>query len=123
MDSADWDREGKVDLYNPFYCSKHFIRARTRNGGKGKIIDLTSIHQTVPRAGASRYDVAKDREERRGRYRAARRPDASDEVSDPCVSNRCVSDPCVSERCVSDPYVSDPRAYSDQRVSDQRVRA
>jgi glucose 1-dehydrogenase len=59
MDSADWDREMKVNLYNPFYCSKHFIRERTRNGGRGKIINITSVHQTVPRAGAAGYDVAK----------------------------------------------------------------
>jgi glucose 1-dehydrogenase len=59
MSDEDWDDEMKSNLYGPFYCCQQFIRARRAAGGKGKIINITSIHQTVPRAGAAGYDVAK----------------------------------------------------------------
>ena len=54
-----WDNEMKTNLYGPFYCCKHFIRARKAAGGGGKIINITSVHQEIPRAGAAGYDVAK----------------------------------------------------------------
>lgn len=59
MPHEDWDDRLRTNLYGPFYCCQQFIRARRANGGAGKIINVTSIHQEVPRAGASSYDVAK----------------------------------------------------------------
>lgn len=59
MSLEDWDSEIKTNVYGPFYCCQHFIRGRRANGGGGKIINITSIHQEVPRAGAAGYDVAK----------------------------------------------------------------
>lgn len=55
----DWDDEMKTNIYGPFYCCQHFIRARKAQGGQGKIINITSVHQEIPRAGAAGYDVAK----------------------------------------------------------------
>lgn len=59
MPLEDWDAEMKTNLYGPFYCCQHFIRARRRSGGKGKIINITSVHQEIPRPGSAGYDVAK----------------------------------------------------------------
>jgi glucose 1-dehydrogenase len=59
MSVEDWDDEMKSNLYGPFYCCQQFIRTRRTAGGKGKIINITSIHQTIPRVGAAGYDVAK----------------------------------------------------------------
>ena len=59
MAIEDWDNALRANLYGPFYCSQHFIRARKRAGGKGKIINITSVHQEIPRAGAAGYDVSK----------------------------------------------------------------
>lgn len=59
MSIEDWDREVKTNLYGPFYCCREFIRARRGAGGKGKIINITSVHQEIPRASAAGYDVAK----------------------------------------------------------------
>lgn len=59
MPIEDWDSEMKTNLYGPFYCCQHFIRIRKAAGGKGKIINITSVHQEIPRAGAAGYDVAK----------------------------------------------------------------
>lgn len=59
MPIEDWDHEIKTNLYGPFYCCQQFIRARRRAGGGGKIINITSVHEEIPRAGAAGYDVAK----------------------------------------------------------------
>jgi glucose 1-dehydrogenase len=59
MPVEDWDNELRTNLYGPFYCCQHFVRARRAAGGRGKIINITSVHQEIPRAGAGGYDVAK----------------------------------------------------------------
>ncbi len=59
MPIDDWDAEMRTNLYGPFYCCQQFIRARRRSGGGGKIINVTSVHQEIPRAGAAGYDVSK----------------------------------------------------------------
>jgi glucose 1-dehydrogenase len=42
-------------------CSKHFLRLhRTHGHGRpGRIINITSVHEEIPRAGAADYDCAK----------------------------------------------------------------
>lgn len=59
MSIADWDDMICINLYGPFYCCQLFIRARRAAGGKGKIINITSVHQEIPRAGAAGYDASK----------------------------------------------------------------
>ncbi|TAM04666.1 MAG: SDR family NAD(P)-dependent oxidoreductase, partial [Paraburkholderia sp.] len=54
-----WDDELKTNLYGPFYCCQQFIRERRRAGGRGKIINITSVHEDIPRAGSAGYDAAK----------------------------------------------------------------
>lgn len=54
-----WDDELKANLYGPFYCCQQFIRERRRAGGRGKIINITSVHEGIPRAGSAGYDAAK----------------------------------------------------------------
>lgn len=59
MPVEDWDNEMKSNVYGAFYCCQKFVGARRSAGGKGKIINITSVHQDVPRAGASGYDASK----------------------------------------------------------------
>ena len=59
MSIADWDDMIRTNLYGPFYCCQVFIRARRAAGGKGKIINITSVHQEIPRVGAAGYDASK----------------------------------------------------------------
>ena len=59
MQLEDWDNELKTNLYGPFHCCQHFIRARKSAGGQGKIINVTSVHQEILRAGAAGYNAAK----------------------------------------------------------------
>jgi glucose 1-dehydrogenase len=59
MPIEDWDNEIKTNLYGPFYCCQQFIRGLEGASQHGAIINITSIHQEIPRAGAAGYDVAK----------------------------------------------------------------
>lgn len=59
MPIEDWDKEIKTNLYGPFYCCQQFVRMRRAAGGKGKIINVTSVHEEIPRIGSAGYDCAK----------------------------------------------------------------
>ncbi len=61
MSNEEWDEEMKTNLYGPFYFCKYFIQGLegTTNHQAGNIINITSVHEQVPRAGASGYCAAK----------------------------------------------------------------
>jgi len=59
MPVEEWDNELRSNLYGPFYCCQQFIRARRAAGGNGKIINITSVHEDIPRVGSAGYDAAK----------------------------------------------------------------
>jgi NAD(P)-dependent dehydrogenase (short-subunit alcohol dehydrogenase family) len=42
LDPDEWDRVIRTNLYGPFYCCQHFIRARRKAGGKGKIVSSSN---------------------------------------------------------------------------------
>ena len=59
MSLEDWDNGLRTNLYGPFYCCQQFIRAIEGTGKHGTIINITSVHQEIPRAGAAAYDASK----------------------------------------------------------------
>ena len=59
MSYEEWDERLKVNLYGPFVACQLFIRARRKAGGNGKIINITSVHEDIPRAGAAGYCASK----------------------------------------------------------------
>lgn len=59
MSLERWNQAITTNLTGPFLCSREFVRARQANGGGGKIINVTSVHQDIPRQGAADYDAAK----------------------------------------------------------------
>jgi len=59
MTIEEWDDRIKTNLYGPFYACQHFIRLRREAGGRGKIINITSVHEEIPRAGAAGYCASK----------------------------------------------------------------
>jgi glucose 1-dehydrogenase len=59
MSTERWDKAIKTNLYGYFWCCRRFIQHRKQRGGNGKIINVSSIHQDVPRKGAADYDCAK----------------------------------------------------------------
>lgn len=61
LDIDDFDAALRTNLYGPVMCSGHFIRHRRSAGatGAGRIINVTSVHEEIPRAGAADYDCSK----------------------------------------------------------------
>ncbi|MES2537983.1 MAG: SDR family oxidoreductase [Pseudomonadota bacterium] len=59
MTDDDWDETIRTNLHGPFYCCREFIRTIDGSGRHGSIINITSVHQEIPRAGASAYDASK----------------------------------------------------------------
>lgn len=58
LDEAEWDRVLNVNLKGPLLCSQQAGRRMEKNG-KGVIINISSIHDTVPRKGLIHYCSAK----------------------------------------------------------------
>lgn len=54
-----WDKAIRTNVYGPFYCCRRFANIRKAAGGGGKIINITSVHEEQPRAGAADYDCSK----------------------------------------------------------------
>ena len=54
----DFERTLRSNLIGQLICCKHFINHRKQAGG-GKIINITSVHEEQPRAGAADYDCSK----------------------------------------------------------------
>jgi glucose 1-dehydrogenase len=59
MSDEEWDDGIRTNLYGPFFCCREFIRGLDGTGKHGTIINITSVHQEIPRAGAADYDSAK----------------------------------------------------------------
>lgn len=59
MSDEEWDEILRINLYGPFYCCREFIRALEGTNRHGTIINITSVHQEIPRAGAASYDASK----------------------------------------------------------------
>lgn len=59
MSLEDWEDRIRTNLTGPFVACQHFIRARRQAGGRGKIINITSVHEDIPRAGAAGYCATK----------------------------------------------------------------
>ncbi len=62
LSTETWDNAIRTNLYGYFFCCRRFIQIRTAAGGGGKIINVTSVHQEIARAGAADYDCAKGAE-------------------------------------------------------------
>ena len=54
-----WRSVVATDLDGPFLCAQVAARTMVAQGSGGRIINVTSVHETVPRVGASPYCAAK----------------------------------------------------------------
>ena len=59
MALAQFDRVIHADLYGPFLTCRRLVRGLDRAGGGGRIVNISSIHESAPRAGGLDYDCAK----------------------------------------------------------------
>jgi len=55
----EWRRVLAVDLDGPFLCSQRAARRMVAAGRGGRIINITSVHESAPRVGAGAYCAAK----------------------------------------------------------------
>jgi NAD(P)-dependent dehydrogenase (short-subunit alcohol dehydrogenase family) len=55
----DWRTVLATDLDGPFLCAQAAARTMVRQGEGGRIVNVTSVHEHVPRLGASAYCAAK----------------------------------------------------------------
>ena len=59
MSIEDWDDRIRTNLYGPFFACQQFIRVRRNLGGQGRIINITSVHEDIPRAGSAGHCASK----------------------------------------------------------------
>lgn len=59
MDTAVFDRTMRTNVYGPFFCARRFIRHRRQSGGRGKIINVTSVHEEIVAPGTADYCASK----------------------------------------------------------------
>lgn len=57
--TEDWDKAIKTNLYGYFFCIRRFIKIRKDDGGKGKIINVSSVHEEIPASGKAEYCSSK----------------------------------------------------------------
>jgi NAD(P)-dependent dehydrogenase (short-subunit alcohol dehydrogenase family) len=56
---ADWREVLAVDLDGPFLCAQRAARRMIAQGGGGRIVNITSVHEHQPRVGSAPYCAAK----------------------------------------------------------------
>lgn len=54
-----WDRAICTNVYGYFFCCRRFAQLRLAAGGKGKIINVSSVHADNPNPGGADYDCSK----------------------------------------------------------------
>ena len=54
-----WETALRTNLTGPMLCCRRFIKVRRKAGGGGRIINVTSVHDEIPRAGAAEYCASK----------------------------------------------------------------
>ena len=59
MPLAQFDRVIRSDLYGPFLTCRRLVRALEAKGARGRIVNISSIHERAPRPGGVDYDSAK----------------------------------------------------------------
>src|SRR4051794_12185389 len=59
MSTEQMETALRTNVLGYFWTCRRFIRERRKAGGGGRIINVTSIHEEYPNAGAADYDVSK----------------------------------------------------------------
>ncbi len=59
MQPEDFEKTLRTNLFGPFYLSRLFAKHRKEQGGKGKLINITSIHEEVVSPETADYCASK----------------------------------------------------------------
>ncbi|MDQ3657187.1 MAG: SDR family oxidoreductase [Chloroflexota bacterium] len=115
MAIEEWEDRFRSNVHGPFYACQQFIRARRRAGGGGKIINITSVHEDIPRAGAAGYCASK------GALRHLTRCLALELAGDRINVNNIA--PGMVKTSMNQPALDDPKVMEEQVQSIPLKRA
>ena len=59
MAVGQWEDVIRSDLSGPFFCCQQFVRLRRARGGGGKIVNVTSVHESIPSTESAACGAAK----------------------------------------------------------------
>lgn len=59
MELAQWERALRTNLTGPFLCTRAFLRGLGADAAGAKIVNISSVHEEIPRAGAAEYCASK----------------------------------------------------------------
>lgn len=59
MDTEVFDKTIRTNLYGTFFCSRKFIRYLKQSGRRGKIINVSSVHEEIVAPGNADYNASK----------------------------------------------------------------
>lgn len=59
MSTETFDRTIKTNLYGTFFCSRKFVRHLKEGNRKGKIINISSVHEEICQPGNADYNSSK----------------------------------------------------------------
>lgn len=59
LELAEWEDALRTNLTGPFLCTRAFLRGLEGDGAGAKIVNISSVHEEIPRAGAAEYCASK----------------------------------------------------------------
>lgn len=59
LSTEKWDKAIRTNLYGYFFCIRRFINIRREKGGKGKILNVSSVHEEIAAPGTGEYCSSK----------------------------------------------------------------
>jgi glucose 1-dehydrogenase len=59
MSTETFDKAIKTNLYGTFFCTRRFIKELRKANNKGKIINVSSVHEEIPAPGTAEYCASK----------------------------------------------------------------
>ncbi|MCY2685554.1 SDR family NAD(P)-dependent oxidoreductase [Salinimicrobium sp. TH3] len=59
MPTRNFDKAIKINLYGTFFCTRRFIKELKKQKSKGKIINVSSVHEEIPAPGTAEYCASK----------------------------------------------------------------
>jgi len=59
LEVDEWERALRTNLTGPFLCTRAFLRRLQVANTAGKIVNISSVHEELPRAGAAEYCPSK----------------------------------------------------------------
>lgn len=59
MEPEEFEKTLRTNLFGPFYLCRLFVQHRRKTGGKGKIVNVSSIHEEVVQPGTADYCASK----------------------------------------------------------------